>query len=137
MKVVQTDDIETCRALRRTVFMDEQGISEADEFDDRDGEAVHFLIFDEATAIGTARAFVADGTIKIGRVCVLKSGRGTGAGKVLMRGVMDWGKAQGVTKAKLDAQTYIVPFYESLGFVASGPEFDDAGIPHRYMEAAL
>ena len=33
----------------------------------------------------------------------------------------------------LDAQTYAVAFYESLGFTASGEIFDDAGIPHIHM----
>ncbi len=33
----------------------------------------------------------------------------------------------------LDAQVQVIPFYEKLGFVAEGPVFDDAGIPHRRM----
>jgi ElaA protein len=33
----------------------------------------------------------------------------------------------------LDAQSYIVDFYRRFGFVASGPEFLDGGIPHRRM----
>ena len=31
--IKETDDIATCRALRRTVFIEEQGVSEADEID--------------------------------------------------------------------------------------------------------
>lgn len=137
MTVIRTDDIETCQNIRRVVFMQEQNVSETDEIDGRDGEAVHFLIHVDERPVGTARAFVSDGTIKIGRVCVLKEGRGSGLGVALMQGVMEWARAEGVHKAKLDAQTSVVPFYEGLGFVASGPEFDDAGIPHRYMERNL
>ena len=33
----------------------------------------------------------------------------------------------------LHAQSWTVPFYESLGFVIDGDEFDEAGIPHRPM----
>ena len=43
----------------------------------------------------------------------------------------------GVTKVKLGAQTHALGFYERLGFTAYGPEFDDAGIPHREMVLAL
>jgi predicted GNAT family N-acyltransferase len=30
-----------------------------------------------------------------------------------------------------------MPFYARAGFVASGPEFEEAGIPHREMTLAL
>mgnify|MGYP002653135186 CR=1 FL=1 len=35
------------------------------------------------------------------------------------------------------AQTHALGFYERLGFVAFGPVYDDAGIPHRDMQLAL
>ena len=41
------------------------------------------------------------------------------------------------TLAVLDAQVPVIPFYERLGFVAEGPVFDDAGIPHRRMTRPL
>lgn len=137
MRVDRTDDLATCHALRRVVFIDEQGVSEAEEIDGRDGDAVHFLVWQDGTAIGTARAFVTGGAIKIGRVCILRTARGSGAGKALMSGVLDWARAEGLGRAALDAQTAVIPFYEDLGFTASGPEFDDAGIPHRHMERTL
>ncbi len=37
----------------------------------------------------------------------------------------------------LSSQTYAIPFYERLGYTAHGPEFDDAGLPHRWMRRAL
>lgn len=43
----------------------------------------------------------------------------------------------GVTRAKLGAQTHAIGFYERLGFAAYGPEYDDAGIPHRDMALEL
>jgi ElaA protein len=137
LKVTVTDDVTTCHAIRRVVFIDEQGVPEAEEIDGRDGAAVHFLVWQGDTAIGTARAFMIGEAIKIGRVAVLEAARGTGAGKALMRGVMDWARDAGLRVAKLDAQTAVIPFYEDLGFAAFGPEFDDAGIPHRRMERTL
>ena len=41
--IARTTDIATCRGLRRRVFIEEQGVSEADEVDDLDGEAIHLL----------------------------------------------------------------------------------------------
>ena len=41
------------------------------------------------------------------------------------------------TIASALAQTHALGFYERLGFVAFGDEFDDAGIPHRDMVLEL
>ncbi len=136
--IAQTQDIATCRALRRTVFIEEQGVSEADEVDGRDGDALHLLANDDDSPVGCARILIADGVAKIGRVCVLKEARGTGLGAAIILACLDVARAQpGVTKAKLGAQTHALAFYEKLGFAAYGPVYDDAGIPHRDMERAL
>jgi ElaA protein len=77
-------------------------------------------------------------TGKIGRVCVLAEARGTGLGAQLMQAaVTRFRSVPGVTKVKLGAQTHALGFYERLGFTAIGPEFDDAGIPHREMVLTL
>ena len=133
MKVALTDDLDTCRALRRTVFIDEQGVTEAEEWDGRDAEAMHLLGWIDDRAVATARIFLEGETGKIGRVCVLARARGTGAGAAVMQGAIDALRARGVAKAKLSSQTHAIPFYEKLGFVAYGPEYPDAGIPHRDM----
>jgi len=71
---------------------------------------------------------------KIGRVCVIKSHRGTGLGAALIRGALDTAKSKdGIVRAKLGAQVHALGFYEALGFTAIGPVYDDAGIDHRDM----
>ena len=137
MRVELTDDLDTCRALRRTVFIDEQGVTEAEEWDGRDAEAMHLLGWIDDRAVATARIFLEGDTGKIGRVCVLAVARGTGAGAAIMRGAIDALRERGVAKAKLSSQTHAIPFYEKLGFVAYGPEYPDAGIPHRDMVLEL
>jgi predicted GNAT family N-acyltransferase len=55
-----------------------------------------------------------------------------------MAHVMEAARDAGFTQALLEAQLYVIPFYESLGFVAEGPEYDDgSGIFHRVMRRAL
>jgi len=70
-------------------------------------------------------------------VAVLKAGRGQGLGLALMRTMLEDARAEGVAEAFLSSQTYAIPFYERLGFVAHGPEYLDAGIPHRDMTLKL
>lgn len=134
VEIAVTDDIATCRALRRAVFIEEQGVSEADEVDGLDDTAVHLLARRDGVAIGAARLLTLGGTGKIGRVCVLPAARGAGIGAALTRAAVAHFRAvPGVNAAKLGAQTHAIGFYEKLGFVVAGPEYMDAGIPHRDM----
>lgn len=137
MSVVRTDDIDTCLALRRTIFTGEQGVSEAEEVDGLDPEAVHFLASLEGKPVGTARILIKEDAAKIGRVCVLGEARGTKQGQALILACVEWAREQGLRRAILGAQLQALGFYEALGFVAYGDIFDDAGIDHRMMELRL
>lgn len=133
-----TRDIATCRLLRRKVFIEEQGVSEADEVDDKDDEAIHLLALVDGVPMGSARLLLSGDTGKIGRVCVLAPARGTGLGAALIRAaVAELRTHPGIIRAKLGAQTHALGFYERLGFSAYGPIYDDAGIPHRDMVLSL
>ena len=120
------------------MFMEEQGVSLADEIDGRDEEALHVLATMDGEPLGCARILIADDVAAIGRVCVLKDARGTGLGAAIIMACLEIARQQpSLTRAKLGAQTHAMAFYEKLGFVAFGPVYDDAGIPHRDMERAL
>ena len=134
MRIARTDDLAACRALRRTVFIEEQGVPEADELDDLDGEAIHLLALDGDTPVGTARLLLRAETGKIGRVCVLARCRGTGVGAALIRaGIEELRRQPGLRRVKLGSQTHAMGFYEKLGFRPVGEDYMDAGIPHRDM----
>ena len=137
MSVSVTRDIALCQQIRGIVFTDEQGVSQADEVDGADGEAVHFLAQHNGTAVGTARIILKGETAKIGRVCVLKDARGTHQGQALMQACIEWAREEGFSRAVLGAQLDALGFYEKLGFAAFGPVFNDAGIDHREMEMTL
>ena len=129
---------EQCYDIRKAVFVEEQAVPLELEMDEYDDVAVHFLMRDAAgIPLATARLLDKHGLAKIGRVAVLKGQRGQGVGLELMRFVIDEAKRRGFTEAVLDSQTYAIPFYERLGFVAEGDEFDDAGIPHFLMRRTL
>lgn len=136
--IAETDDLAACLALRRRVFIEEQGVPEADELDGTDVGARHLLATLDGRPVGTARLKIAGDTGKIGRVCVLPEARGTGLGRALVLAALDRLAAEpGVTLAKLSAQADAVGFYERLGFTAQGAAYPDAGIPHRDMTRAL
>ncbi|MGH1576754.1 GNAT family N-acetyltransferase [Planktotalea sp.] len=137
MSVIRTNDIRTCHDLRRIVFTQEQGVSEAEEMDGLDDQAIHFLAELDGKPVGTARILIKGDSAKIGRVCVLKGARGTHQGKALILACIDWARSEGLARAVLGAQIQALGFYEALGFAAFGPIYDDAGIDHRDMELFL
>lgn len=130
-------DLEPCFALRREVFIGEQNVPEAEEWDALDATATHLLTRFEGVPVGTARLIQGEGYGKVGRVCIRKSMRGTGLGAVMMRAAIQHFRDNGTPEVRLSAQSYALGFYEGLGFVAHGPEYDDAGIPHRDMVLTL
>ncbi|MDE2239609.1 MAG: GNAT family N-acetyltransferase [Rhodospirillales bacterium] len=116
------------------VFVTEQGVPAAEELDELDATALHVLALWNGEPAGTARAIKkTQGLWKIGRVAVQAPFRKFGIGKALMQGI----EAECPGGAFiLDAQTHAIGFYERLGYAAEGPEFMDAGIPHRLMRKA-
>ncbi|AUH65600.1 GNAT family N-acetyltransferase [Paracoccus zhejiangensis] len=134
MKIEVTDDLEACLAVRMAVFVAEQGYSEAEELDGQDDHAIQILARDGDRPVGTARVFAEGATGKIGRVCVLPEMRGTGLGADLVRAALEVLRAQpGIRRVKLSAQVRAMGFYEKLGFVGQGADYDDGGVPHRDM----
>jgi ElaA protein len=130
-------DWEAAKAIRFEVFVDEQHVPADLELDELDAMARHWLAWDGETAVGTARAVRKDFGWKIGRVAVRRDWRGRGVGQALMRAILDAARRAEVRELQLESQTHALAFYERLGFVAEGPEFDDAGIPHRLMRLSL
>ena len=138
IKIVQTpEEFDRCFGIRTTVFVEEQEVPLELEMDEYDAIATHFLLRDGETPLATARLLDKHGLAKIGRVAVLKEARGRGLGLLLMQAVIEEAKRRGFTESVLDAQTYAVPFYARLGYIAEGEEFDDAGIPHFLMRRKL
>jgi ElaA protein len=124
--------------LRRDVFVVEQLCPLEDEPDANDPAALHVCAVVDGVVIGCARILTkAPSVAKIGRVAVAQKARKTGVGAIVMRTAILYAKSLGYEQAYLESQTHAIPFYERLGFVAYGPEFDDCNIPHRKMNLEL
>ena len=126
------------RAIRTQVFIQEQNVPEALEWDGEDAHAMHALACDSAgRAIGTARLLLQHELAHIGRMAVLPEWRGQGVGRALLDEIMAAAQAHGARCAFLNAQTIAVPFYVRADFAVEGEEFLDAGIPHLRMTRSL
>ncbi|MEB3961120.1 GNAT family N-acetyltransferase [Streptomyces kunmingensis] len=149
MRVAETDaDRESCFAVRREVFVDEQGVPEELEYDAYDAGAVHVLaVREDGLPLGAGRLLTGEAAAvknggaadvgALGRLAVLKVARGLGVGAALVGAVEEAARGRGMAAVDLHAQTHALGFYERLGYVAYGAEFPDAGIPHLAMRKSL
>ncbi|MFD7440424.1 GNAT family N-acetyltransferase [Streptomyces sp. NPDC059909] len=140
-EAVDAADREACFAVRKEVFVVEQGVPEDIEYDAHDADAVHLLAVGPDGPLGTGRlltGLLPDPSVgSLGRLAVTRAARGLGVGAALVRAIEESARARGLTAVDLHAQTHALGFYERLGYEAYGPEFPDAGIPHRAMRRPL
>ncbi|MCH7295964.1 GNAT family N-acetyltransferase [Acinetobacter higginsii] len=118
------------KLIRTLVFIQEQGIAEADEWDEQDAISQHFVIYDQDQPIATARLLQNN---SVGRVAVLKAYRGQGLGQMIMLDIIAFAKQQERAFLHLSSQVHAMSFYQQLGFVVQGDEYDECGIPHIEM----
>ncbi|OGQ20764.1 MAG: hypothetical protein A2138_07670 [Deltaproteobacteria bacterium RBG_16_71_12] len=137
------DELAACLRIRRVVFIEEQGVSEADELDTLDEVCRHFLATPTATsppadALGTARLLFLDAdSAKAQRVAVLAEQRGKGVGAALMFALEGEAARAGCTSMVLASQASAVSFYQRLGYQPYGEVFVDAGIDHLMMKKPI
>ena len=123
------DASEELSAIRRQVFMDEQGVPPELEWDGLDATATHARATSLADeTIGTAR-LLANG--QVGRMAVARQWRGIGIGTAMLQRLI----AHAPVKERLflNAQTRAESFYRRNGFEPEGDIFMEAGIPHIRM----
>ena len=127
------------QAIRTTVFVDEQRIPAEMEWDSADETALHAVAinrFGDAVATGRLLDHV-PGVAKIGRMAVLSGVRGSGIGRDVLDALISAARVRGDREVLLHAQMSAAAFYRRAGFVARGPQFDEAGIAHVEMTRAL
>ena len=122
------------KRIRFEVFVEEQRVPAEIELDEHDASCVHALASSDGKPVGTGR-LLPDG--HIGRMAVLKSQRGKGIGKALLRALIDAARRRGDREVMLSAQVHAVGFYRAEGFEPEGPVYEEAGIPHQAMRRSL
>lgn len=120
--------------IRQQVFIDEQHVPVALEWDEFDDSSLHFLASIDNVPVATARLKY-DG--QFGRMAVLADYRRQGVGSALLRTLIQQARALKLPGLHCHAQISALDFYRQHGFNGTGNEFDDAGIPHLAMTLTL
>lgn len=121
--------------IRKKVFVEEQGVSESDEWDDKDDQAWHFLAYSQDSKAVACARLLPEG--KLTRMAVLTDFRGLGIGKKLLHTIEVFAASRQIKTLHLDAQIQALNFYQRLGYKAEGDVFLDAGIEHLRMQKSL
>jgi predicted GNAT family N-acyltransferase len=119
-------------AIRRKVFVDEQGVDQNLEYDKED-QSNHYLLLLAGKPIAAARWRETENGIKLERFAVLSAFRNRGFGEIILDAVLKDVKLLGKT-IYLHSQIRAVSFYERNGFVKEDEIFIEAGIEHYYMK---
>ncbi len=146
-RVESQRDLELCKSLRWTVFVEEQNVPPSLEHDEHDrlpsaGElrapvhALAILLEDGREIPCGAGRFIwkSETLVKLQRMAVIDDARGQGIGRALLTFLEGEARKSGATAFTLGAQLTARGFYEKAGYAATSGEFLDAGIPHVTME---
>jgi ElaA protein len=127
-------------AFRESIFVVEQACP-YQELDGRDESAWHLLGQRSGHVVACLRVLLPPGSnpagsrrYRIGRVAVDETERGKGLGRdMLLMAEERIAATDAGAEVVLDAQTYLLPFYQTLGYTINGAEFLEDGIPHQPM----
>ncbi|WP_024326420.1 GNAT family N-acetyltransferase [Thioalkalivibrio sp. AKL19] len=124
-------DADALARIRCEVFVEEQGVPEALEFDGLDAAALHWLATGPGEEpVGTLRMLPSG---QIGRMAVREPWRGHGIGSRLLDCALLAAARHGWREVWLNAQDSRIGFYARHDFFIISDTFEDAGIPHRRM----
>jgi len=130
------ENLRVAFAIRKEVFVKEQGVPLEDEFDQFDtlnGLCEHILVHYNEQPVGTGRIRFIDGVGKLERICILEPYRKFGLGKIIIKALEEIAEERGASQVKLHGQTQAEGFYKKLGYRTSSNIFMEDGIPHLLM----
>ena len=135
-EALTANELYTILRLRSEVFVVEQDCVYQD-LDDKDKKALHVIGWYGNTIVAYTRIFDVKlyfNEASIGRVVVEQKHRSKGFGTDIMNASIDAIKKHyNQTQIKISAQTYLIKFYNNLGFKEQGKPYLEDGIPHTAM----
>ncbi len=125
-------DFEKAKDIRYNVFILEQKVDPAEEYDEFELTANHLLAFINDKAVGTCRYRKTEKGFKIERFAVLKEYRLRGVGAKMLEICLD--QLPTDQKIYLHAQLEAMPLYIKHNFVPYGELFYECNIAHYAMQ---
>jgi putative N-acetyltransferase (TIGR04045 family) len=133
------EDVAAHHAVRRAVFVEEQGIFDEDDRDAWDDGAVKVVAVSDDRVVGAVRLYPLDevGLWKGDRLAVLSDARRLRVGAPLVRFAVRTAGERGGTRMVARIQARNVAFFRHLGWTSMGDPRDYRGASHQDMTIAL
>lgn len=134
VEIQSPSQMEQAFEIRRRVFVIEQNVDPAEEYDEFEAQCVHFLAKHGDLPVGTCRIRKTENGYKLERFAVIKEYRGKGVGAALVQACLQHAWLQTPdTYIYMHAQEHAVEFYAKFGFAPTGDRFWECEIPHFKM----
>jgi predicted GNAT family N-acyltransferase len=133
VKVTSKEQTELMEDIRRIVFVLEQKVDPAIEYDEFEESSIHFILYKNGKAIGCSRYRWSNDGIKLERYAILKEERGKGYGRFIMDRMLEIVLDLKPNNIYLHSQTVAKGFYGKFGFFETGEIFKEADIDHVMM----
>ncbi len=128
-EITDSQSLDEVFAIRRVVFVEEQQVDPAEEYDEFESSSRHFLLRVAGKGVATGRFRSTDKGWKVERMAVLAGERGKGYGEQVLRGMLKLIPKDG-RPIYLHAQEHALEFYRKNDFLPQGERFWEANIPH-------
>lgn len=136
-EAIDKKDLDQVFNIRKTVFVEEQGVPLDNELDEYEDISNHILVYYENKPVATGRLRIVDNIGKLERICVIIDYRKYGLGKLVVEGLEKLAREKGIKKTKLHAQVQAKGFYEKVGYIQVSEEFMEENIRHIAMTKDL
>ena len=134
IEVTDKQNLEKVFAIREKVFVEEQNVSRADEYDEFENTAHHYLALCDGKPCGAARWRITGNGVKLERFAVLADYRNNNVGSQLLSKLLADIKARTTQGAiYLHAQLPAMNLYRRAGFEKQGALFLECDIKHYKM----
>lgn len=105
---------------------------------DHERQELHFGLFDDDTLLACVIAVpISPNVAKIRQMAVSPTRQGRGCGRSIIQDLEKNLAGKGFRHLFMHARLTAAVFYEKLGYLTTGPEFLEVGLPHVRMEKVL
>src|SRR5919112_5123629 len=118
-------------ALRNDILRKPLGLTFQQEELEREANDILIGAFEDDRMLGCCMLINTDpGTVRLRQMAVLKNLQGKGIGRALMQFAENIARDRGYRRITMHARKTATGFYEKLGYVVSGGEFEEVTLPH-------
>lgn len=124
--------------LRNDILRKPLGLNFSPDELDKEKDDILIGAFEDERLLGCCMLINTDpGTVRLRQMAVHKNLQGKGIGRALMQFAENIARDRGFRKITMHARKSATGFYEKLGYVVNGGEFEEVTLPHVVMEKQL